>query len=547
MPPRADVTGLRWRERLLPVAALLLVSVWRTFPLSDGTIADPYHVGEYFAALASLEGRESGAFPLTIHGALDYLPGLAAAMVLGECRHFLPTIVLYPVLSLAAAMVFLWLAEAATLSMADRPWVLLAVGFVAPILVSYRDLVLLSCIALLMMRDDVQSRRLAILVESATGVALAFGLLWSFDRGIAGAVAIGAACALRLRAGKGGQWTLATFVVSVPLFAMFPAGNSITSYVENVMFLAATSFQWSYGWTPEATAVTLLLGVATLWALGLLVVNLRVSSQRASKLGTSVMLALLCVFFFRIGTNRADSTHLLMGLWAPLLAALYVYGAQPDARLSVGPRLGAGMLACGLLVAGYYYDFIEFVPVAAVLIVGAVAGRGAGRAAVSGAVLALAAAATAAVAVVAVAHGISAGKYGWVRSIGSLPDNGSRVSEGVRWVVGELEKERVNCVFDLSNNGVINGLAGLPGCTRFSYLVYATRPFEEEMIASLARNRPGLIVYSSQSWTYAIDGKPMPERFPELHHFIERNYVTEKCAFDYCLRYLGPRDGSALQ
>ena len=41
------------------------------------------------------------------------------------------------------------------------------------------------------------------------------------------------------------------------------------------------------------------------------------------------------------------------------------------------------------------------------------------------------------------------------------------------------------CVFDLSNNGIINGLINLPSCTKYTYLVYADKRHEENIINQL--------------------------------------------------------------
>jgi len=134
------------------------------------------------------------------------------------------------------------------------------------------------------------------------------------------------------------------------------------------------------------------------------------------------------------------------------------------------------------------------------------------------------------------------GAYNWIWMYESTPTNTMLSSKGINWVAEELKKNHVECVFDLANNGAINGVADLPACTRFSYIIYADRKYEDEIIGRLRETKPETIVYSTKFWSYNIDDKPMSDRFPELDRFILKYYPFEKCAYDYCMRYLKSPD-----
>ncbi len=50
------------------------------------------------------------------------------------------------------------------------------------------------------------------------------------------------------------------------------------------------------------------------------------------------------------------------------------------------------------------------------------------------------------------------------------------------------------------------------------------RSFQEEIVRDLEKNQPGLILYSSDSWTDAIDGIEKEERFSILVDYLIRTY-----------------------
>jgi hypothetical protein len=96
----------------------------------------------------------------------------------------------------------------------------------------------------------------------------------------------------------------------------------------------------------------------------------------------------------------------------------------------------------------------------------------------------------------------------------------------------------VDCVFDLSNNGLIEALVQKPACSRITYPVYGGPAHEVELVDALVRRQPAALVYSSTHWAYAIDQRPMPQRFPELDRYIRAHYPIEHCAEGYCVRLL---------
>jgi hypothetical protein len=104
------------------------------------------------------------------------------------------------------------------------------------------------------------------------------------------------------------------------------------------------------------------------------------------------------------------------------------------------------------------------------------------------------------------------------------------------WISRILIENKEQCIFDLSNNGVINGLTLLPTCSKFAYPIYANQDYEQDMINNLKEKNPHIIIYSTNYWSYNIDGRNMKDRFPKLDRYILENYKYDLCKYDYCLK-----------
>ena len=160
--------------------------------------------------------------------------------------------------------------------------------------------------------------------EIGLGLTVALNLFWSFDRGIAGVVAIGLACLIMAYRSKSGLISALSFFVFLFILNFSAEFLSLHNYVENLKFLLATSSQWSYGLQidPVIRSVALLL----LCSLALFILFKRISkkwNQSISFIANGVLFGVLTIVFLKIGTNRADLGHMYWGMWPALLAFLY--------------------------------------------------------------------------------------------------------------------------------------------------------------------------------------------------------------------------------
>ncbi len=510
-------------------------------PLLAGVafLNDPFHHGEYFAAASAFFAREPVAFvPLTIHGALDFLPALLARAAWGASDYLLPTRALYQALDLLAALAVFGMVYEATRARAGAVWMLVAAAIVAPAAAGVRDAMLALSLYVFTLRTHREwSARRTLALQVLQGAVLAFALFWSFDRGIAGVAAIGVATIVLARQGRPWRALLAAFVVTVALAGFAFPPFSLPSYLENVRVLMASWSQWRYEWsaaTLEATALAVALNAVALWAYLERLVRGRVWRARLADIAAY---GVATAFMLRIGTNRMDLDHLHMTLWMPMLlaaeAAAMPVGSGKAIRVAALVAFGAAT------VFAWQQGIFTLVVLAAALVHAACGdwvwkGWRPARALFAGLV---------ALGLVRLlyltAANVSAHHYDWLAALARPPANAAAATDGVRWAAQRLRQAQVACVFDLSNSGVINALVDAPACSRFSLPVYAGPGNEHELVAALREKRPPAIVYSSAYWFYAIDGRTMRARFPTLDAFIRSRYAREECNLGYCIRYSG--------
>lgn len=539
MQSRSVSTKSHRLEIIVAVSGLLVVSLAYKLKMPDGILNDPFHHGEYFASLATLLSGQQGQIPLTIHGALDYLPGLVALKAFGQDTYFFPTWLIYQLLGIAAAIMLYLLAVELSKNKPYSFFVPFALALSAPFLVDYRDVMLLLSIHLYFSIQKAETPLTIKLLETCLGVTLGTGLFWSFDRGIAAAISLGTACLIQAARNRRYLLSISVFIVIILSMGLVSPQLSLSNYFENIKILFETSHQWSYGWQAKPIALTSLLGLAN--GLALLFLSLSIPRQNPLKnhLPDNVFLILLSLIFFKIGSNRADTIHILMGLWPPLLASLYWHSLQPRSNPGLFLQIALTVFLASLLTISYKLRITALLPIAA-MASGALFYRHRflkAKPLTTGAT-AFTLAAPLLISLHLIAKGQSTQKYDWIHYLHSPPANQTLVTDGVRWAAQELLSSGSNCIFDLSNNGLINGLTALPACSRFTYPVYADRRYEEEMIDALRRRGPKAIIYSSSNYAFRIDGKTMHARFPELASFLQSKYQKEKCSFDYCMRYL---------
>ncbi|GAB3473351.1 hypothetical protein [Azotobacter salinestris] len=543
MPSHSIRHGNRRFGIILGIACLLVVSL-ASMKMKGGILHDSFHHGEYFASLATLLSSQYTLVPLTIHGALDYIPGLIAFHTFGHENYFFPTWLIYRLLDVAAAILLYLLAEDFS---KDRPhslFISLAWALCAPAFVGYRDVMLLLSIYLYFSIQKQDNPFSAKVLEVCFGVVVALGLFWSFDRGITAAVSLGSACLVQLFRSRLYSSSLVSFAITLLAIELVFPQASLSGYFDNVKILLETASQWSKEWK-HGYGIFLagLLALANALAIGLLLLAMFDRKASTNHLPNCLFFILLSLFLFKIGSNRIDLGHILMGLWGPLLASLYWYSSTREKK--PGPILKAslGLIFVALFMASYKFRNPVFIPMAASVIIALSHAFPLARTkAMSHTLATLLLVLTLSSSLLQVAKGHSDKEYVWLDYLDSPPPNPLLVTEGVRWASRELLSSGSHCVFDLANSGVINGLTGLPACSRFTYPVYADRRYEKEMIDSMKKQRPKAIIYSSTYWSFRIDGKTMHARFPSLNDFLRNEYAQEKCHLEYCIRYLKNRN-----
>lgn len=527
----ADRAQLRTAWALLTlVSAVTSVLLWAR---GSAVLDDPFHYGEYFAAAAAFLGLAGpNGLPYTIHGGLDFIPALLASALAGPTRYMLPTVFIYHLCSLIAAFAFVATAWELSRTHPARTVLRVIAIAMAPMVVGFRDLFLVTALYYFVYSLRTSSERSSRMwAYYLVGALLGAGIFWSFDRGIAGVGALGAAT-MALAYWDAARWrTAASFAIAVVAMSIAHPSFSFPVYLENLRFLLSTASQWSYAPTPRVVA---LIAFATaINAIAATSFLLSVWPRRAEPLvvGEAVALLSLAGLMWKAGTGRADFVHVLMTLWVPLLLVARVRGVS-HSRLAWAAVF---VLLYSIIITA---DTGNFIPVllASVICYGCVLGTD--KESLGRRVLFLALAATVLQATYWVTRSAAKGQYAWLARIWNPPENEMIVTDPLRWAASELRRLGASCVFDLSNHGVINGLTLLPSCTQYTYPVYADHQHEQRMVDQLKTNPPPAIIYSSTHWSYDIDGKSMRDRFPTLERELKRLYTKEICRGGYCLRYL---------
>ncbi len=527
----------RWGMALILI--VLGLNLVRSLQLYDGYLGDPFHHGEFFAAFETLLRREPGFYPITIHGVLDYLPALISYRFFGEDHYFFFASLLHQSADILAALVFFLLVFSFLKDNPKNKVPLLATALVAPYLVVHKDLLLVIGIFLYFSIQKTPNIAVRRFEEILFGAVIAFGMFWSFDRGIAGVASLGLGCLIQAVRSKRYVLSLAAFCVSVLLLGLIGPEFSLANYWKNVVFLLDTSSQWSYGLYVHAVRLTILLAAANVLVICIFLFNVEKKSLSAQGWANYLALLVLSVCLFKMGTNRADAPHVLSAAWGPLLFCLYWRIQNPTAKLHVALKIGFTVFLVLMLIASRRYRDMGFMLMAVALYFSTFAADFSGR------FFRYVGYATTALLLVPLYTLLnnaylsrSNGAYKWVKFIGAEPSNTTVTFGDVQWAATELVKSGTQCLFDFSNSGVINGLARLPNCTQVTYPVYANRKYEPQMIEDLKKTRPKAIVYSSTAWHFAIDGKTMPTRFPDLAQYLQSEYTNEQCSPQYCIRYI---------
>lgn len=506
------------------------------FPISDA-----FHKGEFLAAaMAALRPAPFEGDAFTIHGAADIWPALIVSL-LTSSHESVPayTVVIYPFLSLATViLVCLTAFRLAKICTVDK-LALVPFFVIVPFCVGWRDL--FFGLSLFMFAQVLGASRTlgwtAFVRQLLFGLVIALGTYWSFNRGAAALAAFGPVILYLAYGNRSHLVSITTAIAAFLALGLLLPGASMSGYFENLLMLLDTADQW----TKPASFESMFWTVAIMATCGLsaIVAALSLRNGDFPLIAGAVKVALIIAIavYAKIALGRIDAPHIRMGLWLPLLLVCLSLPKQA-VSLPSSPIMLAAILLCGVVLSipnsfGYMHHVIALTIIlaAASWIFGARI-----RQAIK-ALVAVMCIATVGAGPVMLLASADRGQFDWLLSLQALPKAEDMAAEGVAWSAVQLIENDASCVFDLSNSGLINAVAKLPSCSRFTYPVYATARYEDRLIDDLASSAPPLVVYRSDTFSYAIDGQPMDERFPRLDREIARDFPEETCRYGFCLRF----------
>ena len=524
-------------------------------------ISDSFHLGEHFAAATTL-WNEPASSPLTIHGAWDFIPAIASRWLAGGENYFYPTIYLANSVApaIAAALLLLLLTRLLSGKVTWPTITFLSIAAIAaPSLVGIRDLFLIAtCLILhevITQRQLIRSKKLIVFLA----ILSSLGVVWSFDRGIAGLVNVLTTLLSAAYFEKKAIYLKASglVVLGAILTVAIAQSSGTIDYIDNVLFLAKTSSQWRYPLSLDTIKDPLL---AIIFVASTIAVTIRANSSENRSYYYPYWLGITAcaLMMLRIGINRADMGHLSMAMWAPLILTAYWFSTIKESSGKPSPALIVAVFSTVAYFSLYYALWALAFPVLAISFSSSSLWlqqlSTASRARVfltslSLCILFISLADPTKSLLVAdptkshasAAKGVLTGRI--VTPVEFLYSgvSYSRVADtGNAWAAKKIRDSQSKCLLDMTNSGIINAGADLPACIQASYPVYATKRFEDRLLREMKDMDANAIVYSTENWQYSIDGKDMRARLPRVNALLRKNYPVIECENKYCIRKKEP-------
>jgi hypothetical protein len=273
----------------------------------------------------------------------------------------------------------------------------------------------------------------------------------------------------------------AALVVGLAAPAFWPAAGEQVAYWARfggrVWHLdPATPREWAILWGLVAVQAA---------AFGAIAATLRDAGVAAALRDRSVLALLLAlsVLAVRMQLNRGDGDHLRMAAVACALVALALAATRWRERVAALPASARTVATVALLALG----------------------------------------------AVAVGRGPAPrGPLGLAEKLRSIAATDAEVvqpehRDAARAVAPALDGS--SCFYTLTSEGSWYAVLGKPSCSRFHQLVYArTDAAQREVVASLERARPAVILVENAFWSNAIDGVPTRVSHPVVWEYVREAY-----------------------
>lgn len=542
MMPQIERAICLRNNMIVSVCAVMIIGLMVGRGLGpEMVLLDRFHEGEFFAnSMEYIGNGETIQRGLPIHGLLNILPSMLTASIWGAEYNFIPTYALLKALDFGAALELVLIAALLTPPARHRMWVLIALCVIAPFVVGRRDFFILLTLLQFVVLVQSKSDKLSLIPLLLFGILAGFAMFFSNDRGIAGTVSLGAATLYLAWFERRFFISIGAFISTVLVFSLSSDLFDLSWYLRNIQYLTASSPEWRYPWTHSTVlyvSFAFLLNAVVLFALW----TYRAGTLREPRsLAIPIALTLLSFMMLKIGTNRADLAHIQMAAWVPCLSAMSL---RRRLHFKLRSWQTVIILACLALASIFVLSIfictsktfsvtLLFMPLFLLVVMFDLQMRKRAQ------IIAVVALAVMQIGFSTIYLGktLAENKYTWMAQVLSPPSNAQASAPGVRWAADEILGSGAGCLFDMSNNGLVNGIAMLPSCSRFTYPVYAAPRYETLMIMDLAQANPPAIIYSSNYWSYRIDSRSMSERYPTLDVYLRQNFPVELCLNDYCIR-----------
>lgn len=488
---------------------------------------DPFHTGEYFVQLINIEHSFNS---FTIHGAVNYVPAFLSRFVFGDA-YILPTSIFIKTIAIASSLLLAYICWLLLKERKNRSIISLFIFCISLSFITHRDLLLMLSILYFIKLLHLTSshEKINTIHLILFGLVMSLSVFWTFDRGIAGVVSIGTAYLYFLYKSKDYRLTIpiVAFVISIVILSVTFSPTSLFHWFDNVLMLASSSSQWQYPLSLSVFFFTSLAFMLLLFTVLNILKQAKIDSNYIFKTHL-IFVFLLSLILFKSAINRADINHILLTLIGVFLIISLILGRESKISYTfVSSRFdfivvlficivlgfsGLKFRNLGILYSSFMFAFVFM-------------------AEHEGKNLDL----KRYIAISSLAFFALISSFKAYKQYDELSFN-KVSSSGVTWAAQTLSAHNEKCIFDLTNNGIINALSDLPTCTKYSYPVYAPYKDEYLLLKQLKENMPNFIVYSSTFWSYALDGKSMAIRYPNVDAFIKANYTFSECKFDYCIK-----------